>query len=106
MTVKITQYKWEGNWGPFKITSNCSECDLTIQMLNYLMDTEFKDKDVKFELKPWLNNWIYCLLRGTWHAPIIMVNNKKFHQFSEKDPIFNKEKLVEHVNDLLEKEKS
>lgn len=106
MTVNITQFRWAGKWGPFKVKSECEECEITTQFLKFIMESDFKDKDVSFELKPWLDNWIYCLIRKTWHPPIVMVNGKKFHQFSDKDPIFNKEKLVEHVNSLLEKDKT
>ena len=61
------------------------------------MADEVKGKNVVFEVKPWLDNLFYCLARGAWHAPIIMVNGKKFYQYSENEPLFDREKLVEMV---------
>jgi predicted methyltransferase len=51
--------------------------------------------------KPGRANLFYCLLRGTWHAPIIIVNGKKFYQFSEKEPLFDCDQLAEHVKKTL-----
>ncbi|PIP68476.1 MAG: hypothetical protein COW92_01025 [Candidatus Omnitrophica bacterium CG22_combo_CG10-13_8_21_14_all_43_16] len=98
--VTITQFKWAGKLGPFRIKTTCNECDLTTTILNGLMVNELKDKNVDLEIKPWLDNLFYCLLRGAWHAPIVMVNGKKFHQFSYRQPLFNKQKLLELVDSL------
>jgi len=103
MTVKITQFKWEGRLGPFKIKTVCAECNLTKAVLENMKSKEFKDKDVQIEYKPWLNNFFYCIFRLTWHAPIIIVNGRKFHQFSEKDPMFDRKKLASYVLKRLEK---
>lgn len=97
--VIITQFKWAGNLWPLRIKSHCDECDLVSSMLRKMIEVEFKDKNVVFELKPWLNSIFYCLARGAWHAPIIMVNGKKFYQFSEKKPLFDRAKLIELVNE-------
>lgn len=99
-TITITQFKWAGKLGPIRIKSTCNECDLTSTFLKGMMENEFKAKDVKFEIKPWLDNFFYCLLRGAWHAPIIMVNGRRFYQFNKKEPLFNRQKLVELVNRL------
>jgi predicted methyltransferase len=48
-----------------------------------------------------LDNWVYCLIRGAWHAPIIMVDGEKFHQFSEKNPLFDRNKLIELIKSSL-----
>ena len=101
-SVLITNFKWAGKLGPFRIKTSCSECDLTTAVLQEIMKNEFKDKNVKFEVKPWLDNFFYCLVRGAWHAPIIMVNGKKFHQYSKKQPLFDQDKLVALVNRYLE----
>lgn len=95
--VEIVQYAWEGKWGPFKIKGDCSECDITWATLQSMKDKEFKNKPIKIKKKPWLNNWIYCILKLTWHAPIIIVDGKKIHQFSEKDPFFDRKKLTDLV---------
>jgi len=101
MTVTITQYKWAGKLLMFKIKTICSECGLTTSILRSMMKKEFKGKDVKFETKPWLDNFFYCLFKFAWHAPIIMVDGKKFYQFSDKNPLFDREKLAEYVNKQL-----
>ena len=101
MTVKIVQYKWAGKkWG-FKIKTQCSECDLTTVILKTMMKNEFKGKDVSFEVKPWLDSVFYCLFRRTWHPPIIMVDGKKFYQFNEKKPLFDRKKLARLVLDKI-----
>jgi hypothetical protein len=96
-SVTVTQYKWAGKLGPFRISKNCDECDLTTSVLQDMTQNEFKARDVRFEVKPWLDNLFYCLARGCWHAPIIMVNGKKFYQYSEKEPLFDREKLAGRV---------
>ena len=103
--IEIVEYEWAGKWGPFKIKSYCKECDITWSMLKDMKKKAFKGKPVKITSKPWLDNWLYCLVRGSFHAPIIMVNGKKFHQFSHNTPIFNRKKLTDHVFHLLEEKR-
>lgn len=104
MTVRITQYRWVGKLWPFEIKTTCQECDLTQSIIDSMMKKEFKGKDVEFKTKPWLDNFFYCLFRIAWHAPIIMVDGKKFHQFSKKYPFFNRKNLTEIVMRKLEAE--
>lgn len=99
--VNITQFKWAGHFGPIHIKTTCDQCDLTTATLQDMMTNEFQGKPVTFAVKPWLDNLFYCLLRGTWHAPIIMVNGKKFYQFSEKEPLFDRDQLAAHVKKIL-----
>ncbi len=101
MPVVITQYKWAGQWGPFKITSRCNECDVTTAVLKDLINKEFAGGDVVLEIKPWLDNAWHCLARGAWHAPIIMVNDKRFYQYSHGQPLFDRLALTAHVKGLL-----
>ena len=100
--VIITQYKWAGHWGPLRIQSRCGECDLVTTILRGMMEKEFKNMAVVLEVKPWLDNMFYCLRRGAWHPPIIMVNGAFFFQFSHKRPLFDKNKLIQTVSGLLE----
>lgn len=102
--IVITDFKWAGNLGPIEIKSPCNECDVITNMLMKMIEEDFRGKNVVLEVKPWLNNIFYCLVRGTWHAPIIIVNGKKFFQFSEKNAYFDRGKLVGLVNDLLAKQ--
>jgi hypothetical protein len=103
MVVTITLYKWAGKKCGIKIKSECSECGVTKSMIESMLKKEFKGEDVEFEVKPWLDNLFYCLFRGCWHAPIVMVDGRKFHQFSEKKPFFDRAKLAEHVLGILKK---
>jgi predicted methyltransferase len=98
--IVITQFKWSGKLGPFRIKSSCGQCDLTTTILKSMMEREFKGKNVNLEIKPWLDNLFYCLFRGAWHAPIVMVNGRKFHQYSRNDPMFDRRKLAEAVQRL------
>lgn len=100
-SVVINFFEWAGKLGPFRIKTHCGDCDLTIAILKAMMEDEFKGKDVKLEIKPWLDNFFYCIARGTWHAPIIIVNGKKFYQFSEEEPLFDREKLEQVVTRCL-----
>ena len=97
MKVKITQYKWAGKKGPFKIKSKCEECDLTTTVIKDMMKKEFKNKSIKFEIKPWLDDVFYVLSKGAWHAPIIFVNSKKFFQYTSRKPLFDRKELKELV---------
>jgi hypothetical protein len=101
MPIKITQFKYAGKWGPFKIKATCEECDLSTGILEDMVKNEFRGKDVVFEKKPWLDNWIFCFVRGARHAPIIMVDGKKFYSYSEKNPLFDRKKLVDVVQEKL-----
>ena len=100
--VTITQFKWAGKLGPLRIKTHCDQCDLTTSILQDMMENEFKGKNVECEVKPWLDNLFYCLMRGTWHAPIIMINGKKIYQFSEKEPLFDRDQLAAQVKKALE----
>ena len=95
--VNIIDYKWSGSWGPFKIKTSCGECDFNIALLKDMMDKEFKKKDVDLQIKPWLNNWFRVVLKGGWHAPVIMINGKLFAQ----GRIIKRKEVDKLVNSLL-----
>ena len=93
--VIVTQYKWAGRFWPFRIKTRCNECDTTTAILESMLNKEFKGKgrNVRLEVKPWLNNWYKIILKGGWHAPVVLVNNKIFSQGG----IINREKLKDAV---------
>jgi hypothetical protein len=97
MTVNITQYKWAGKLLFFEIKTRFDECDLASSVLKEMMQDEFKEKDVKLEIKPWLDHFFYCFFKLAWYAPIIMVDGKKVYQFDVKNPLFDRQKLAELV---------
>jgi len=94
MTVTITFYEWAGKKLFFKIKTVCQDCNLHKAIIESMMKKEFKGMDVRFEVKPWLDNFFTCLFHGAWHAPIIFVDGHKFYQFSHKKPMFDQKKLV------------
>jgi hypothetical protein len=65
------------------------------------VENDFKGKNVVLEVKPWLNNILFALRRGAWHPPIIMINGRKFFQYSHKKPLFDKGKLIQAVASII-----
>jgi glutaredoxin len=74
--IKITVYRWGGEWGPFRVKIPCGECTLTQDIIQSTLDNELKPYDVEVETLDWLSHWWEPLLKGGWHAPIVMVNGE------------------------------
>ncbi|RMW99911.1 hypothetical protein [Legionella jordanis] len=64
MSVKITLYRWEGQYGPFKIKVPCGECALTKDIILDVMATDLKDIPVELDIHAWLNEWWKPLLKA------------------------------------------
>lgn len=71
--VSITLYRWAGAWGPFKVKIPCGECTLTKDIILDTLENELADIPVELEIRDWLSEWWKPLLKGGWHAPIVMV---------------------------------
>jgi glutaredoxin len=78
--ITVTQYKWAGSFGPFKIRIPCGECAITEGVITDVIATEFPNDKIVVEVLPWLSHWWKPLIRGGWHAPIVLVNNKLVFQ--------------------------
>ena len=78
--VKLTLYRWAGQWGPFEVNIPCGECSLTADVIQDTMDTELAGIPVELEIREWLSEWWRPLPRGGWHAPIVMVEGKLVSQ--------------------------
>lgn len=78
--VRLRLYKWEGQWGPFKIKIPCGECALTEDVIEATLENELANAEVNFEVIEWLTYWWQPLFAGGWHAPIIMVEDKVIAQ--------------------------
>jgi len=78
--VRITIYRWEGRWGPFRIQVPCGECALTGDIVQDTVEKELKGIPVVVESHPWLDHWWRPLLRGGWHAPIVLVDGRVISQ--------------------------
>lgn len=72
--VRIVIYRWAGQWGPFKVRIPCGECTLTLDIVRDTMATELDGIPVELEVRDWLSNWWKPILKGGWHAPIVMVD--------------------------------
>lgn len=78
--VNITLYRWAGAWGPFKVKIPCGECTLTKDVILDTLEHELAGIPVILEIREWLTEWWKPLLKGGWHAPIVMVNGKVISQ--------------------------
>ena len=75
-SINITGYQGSVAWGPFKVRSTCGECTRTKDVIQDTRDKELAGIDVTLELRDWLSEWWKPLLKGGWHAPIVLVNGR------------------------------
>lgn len=78
--VKITLFRWAGSWGPFSIKIPCGECSLTKDVILDTLKAELKGIPIELDIREWLSEWWRPLLRGGWHAPIVMVEDRLVSQ--------------------------
>ena len=78
--VSITIFRWAGRWGPFRVKIPCGECALSDAVVRDTLTEELAGIPVELTIHDWLTEWWRPLLRGGWHAPIIMVENKVVSQ--------------------------
>ena len=78
--IKVYVYRWAGSWGPFKIKIPCGECTLTKDVILDAIEKELSGIPIELELREWLSEWWKPLLKGGWHAPIVIVGGKVISQ--------------------------
>ena len=78
--VKVTVYRWAGQWGPFKVSIPCGDCSLTGDVIADTFDNELEGIPVALDTLDWLSHWWRPLPRGGWHAPIVMVEGRVVSQ--------------------------
>lgn len=80
--ISVIQYKWAGSWGPFSIKIPCGECGASEGIIESVIETEFTSRGIQvdFQVLPWLDEWYKPLIKGGWHAPIVLVNGKMIGQ--------------------------
>ena len=78
--IRLRLYKWAGRWGPFRIKIPCGECALTEDVIEHTVRHELAHVPVRLEVREWLSRWWEPLLRGGWHAPIVMVEGEVIAQ--------------------------
>lgn len=79
-SVKITVFRWAGAWGPFRVSIPCGECALTGDIIQDCLANELAGLGVEVETHDWLSEWWRPLLKGGWHAPIVLVDGKVVSQ--------------------------
>ena len=92
-SVNITVYRWGGKWGPFEVKIPCGECTLTKDIINDVLKNELNHVKTNVQTHDWLSNWWKPLIKGGWHAPIVMVDGKIISQ----GKALNKGLLIEAV---------
>ncbi len=80
--IKVFLYRWAGSWGPFKIKIPCGECTLTKDVILDALEKELFGIPVELVLREWLSEWWKPIIRGGWHAPIVIVGDKLVSQGS------------------------
>lgn len=95
--VCITLYRWAGRKLFWKIKSECEECDLSVHLIDGLLEKEFNGAPVEFEVKNWLDHLFESLGHGGWHAPVILINGKRFTQGT----VPPRAKLIQKIEELL-----
>jgi glutaredoxin len=78
--INITLYKWEGHFGPIGANIPCGECTITGDIINDVLDSDLADIDVSVESYPFFEHWWKPLMKGGWHPPIVMVNDRVISQ--------------------------
>lgn len=78
--LRLTLYRWAGRWGPFQVNIPCGECSLTGDVIDDTLASELAGVPVEVEVREWLTEWWKPLLKGGWHAPIVMVEGKVVSQ--------------------------
>lgn len=78
--VRIVVYRWAGSWGPFRVTIPCGECALTRDVIQDTLEHELAGIAVELEIRDWLSLWWEPLVKGGWHAPIVIVEGRLVSQ--------------------------
>lgn len=78
--VQVRVYRWGGAWGPFKVKIPCGECTLTRDVIHDTIATELAGVPVDLVQQDWLSAWWQPLMKGGWHAPIVLVDGRLISQ--------------------------
>lgn len=96
--VRVTLYRWAGKWGPFKVNIPCGECALTKDVLLDTFETDLAGIPIELDVRDWLTEWYKPLLKGGWHAPIVLVEGKIISQgYALNRGILTEAIIKEHV---------
>lgn len=74
--VTITIYRITGKHGPFFVSNNlCKECDLALATAHKIA-RDIGIKKVKVKAKSYFEHFFEVIIKGGWHAPVVLVNGK------------------------------
>ena len=92
----IVIYRFSGKQGFFSIPDKwCEECDLLINLVKNVLKSNNLENSTELIIKPWfLWFWLPLFRYGTFHAPILVVNNKVV----SKGIVPNKEDVLKFLN--------
>ncbi len=99
MTLDVKIYYITGRQlGPITIPHSwCEECDLTVRLMNRLVDELDVGDAIRVEAKPWIANMIPALLKGGWHPPVLLVGGRVHSQGVVPDADSLREELVKEL---------
>lgn len=78
--VKVTLFRWVGVWGPLNIKIPCGVCALTKDVIRDTLKHERAGVAVDLVIRDWLTEWWRPLIKGGWHAPIVMVEGRGYRR--------------------------
>ena len=74
--VLVTIYRFTGQHGPINVPHRkCVECDLSIALVNRTVEEIGLDR-IDVEVKSWFLRFWEPLVKGGWHAPIVIVDGR------------------------------
>ena len=99
MTLEVKIFYITGRQlGPITIPNAwCEECDLTVRLVNRIVDELDAGDAIRVQAKPWLANMIPALLKGGWHPPVVIVGDKIHSQGVVPDPEDLRDELARQV---------
>lgn len=100
--VRITLFRWAGQWGPFKVKIPCGECALTRDVIEDTMENELGGIPVELDVREWLTEWwkpLRLLPPKGYHAPIVLVEN----EIVSEGEALNRGVLAQKVVDVFAK---
>ena len=78
--LDIVVYKMTGKQLFFHVPEKvCEECDLSVAQVKNVAK-KINNNKINIEIRPWFNYLPQALLKGGWHAPVVLINGKIFSQ--------------------------
>lgn len=97
--IHLIIYRVTGKQLFFRVPENvCKECNMSVGIVHSIIKELNVEGKTEIIVKPWINDLIGCLLRGSWHPPIVTINGKRFSQGMVTDRV----QLVKIFKSLLQ----